>query len=52
MAIAFTPSRTAGEAEDRLAQASRFLSSDEAFQVVDEARELVAVSGDPAWLER
>lgn len=44
-------SRTAGEADDRISQASRFLASDEAFQVVDEARELVAVSGDSstAW---
>jgi hypothetical protein len=41
-------SRTAGEAQERLASASRALHSDEAFQVVDEVREVVAVSGDPA----
>ncbi len=40
--------REAGETDDRLLQASRFLHSDEAFQVVDESRELVAVSGDGA----
>lgn len=44
-------SRTAGEADDRIEQASRFLNADEAFQVVGEARELVAVSGEsaPVW---
>jgi uncharacterized protein len=41
--------REAGETDDRLLQASRFLHSDEAFQVVDEARELIAVSGEPGW---
>jgi len=45
-------SRTAGEAEDRIGQASRFLSSDEAFQVVDEGRELVPVSGESSLWER
>jgi uncharacterized protein YlxP (DUF503 family) len=40
--------REAGETDDRLLQALRYLHSDEAFQVVDEARELVAVSGDAA----
>jgi uncharacterized protein len=40
--------REAGETDDRLQQASRVLHSDEAFQVVGEARELIAVSGDPA----
>jgi uncharacterized protein len=40
--------RGAGETEERLLQASHVLHADEAFQVVDEARELVAVSGDPA----
>jgi uncharacterized protein len=39
--------REAGETDDRLLQALRVLHSDEAFQVVGEARELVAVSGDP-----
>lgn len=43
-------SRTAGETQERLAGASRALHSDEAFQVLDEAREVVAVSGDPASL--
>jgi len=40
--------REAGETDDRMLQALRFLHSDEAFTVVDEARELIAVSGDPA----
>lgn len=40
-------SRTAGETDDRLAEVSRFLHADEAFQVVGEARELVSVEGDP-----
>ena len=35
--------------DDSLLQASRFLHSDEAFQVVDEARELIAVSGEAGW---
>ena len=39
-------SRTAGESDDRLAEVSRFLHSDEAFQVVGESREVVAVEGD------
>jgi uncharacterized protein YlxP (DUF503 family) len=43
-------SRTAGEAQERLEHASRALHSDEAFLVVDEAREIVAVSGEPASL--
>lgn len=38
--------REAGETDDRLLQASHVLHADEAFQVVGEARELVAVSGD------
>ncbi|MGD9694605.1 MAG: DUF503 domain-containing protein [Thermoleophilia bacterium] len=38
--------RTAGDVAERLNAASRALHADEAFQVVDEARELVAVSGD------
>lgn len=41
-------SRTAGESADRIAQASRALHSDEAFQVVGEASEIVAVQGDAA----
>ena len=41
--------REAGETDDRLLQASRFLHSDEAFQVVDEARELIAVSDELGW---
>jgi hypothetical protein len=41
--------REAGETDDRLLQASRFLHSDEAFQVVEEARELIAVSGEQDW---
>lgn len=40
-------SRSAGESDDRLAEVSRFLHADEAFQVVGEAREVVAVEGDP-----
>lgn len=40
-------SRAAGETDDRLAEVSRFLHADEAFQVVGEARELVSVEGDP-----
>jgi uncharacterized protein len=41
-------SRTAGESADRIAEASRTLHSDEAFQVVGEASEVIAVEGDPA----
>lgn len=40
-------SRSAGESDDRLAEISRFLHDDEAFQVVGEAHEIVAVEGDP-----
>ncbi len=40
--------REAGETDERLMAASRFLHSDEAFLVVGEARDLIAVSGDPA----
>ncbi len=40
-------SRSAGESDDRLAEISRFLHGDEAFQVVGEAHEVVAVEGDP-----
>ncbi len=39
-------SRTAGETDDRLAEVSRFLHTDEAFQVVGESREVVPVEGD------
>jgi uncharacterized protein YlxP (DUF503 family) len=45
-------SRTAGESDDRLAEVSRFLHSDEAFQVVGEAREVVPVEGDTSWIAR
>lgn len=45
-------SRTAGESDDRLSEISRFLHSDEAFQVVGEAREVVPVEGDSAWIAR
>ena len=38
--------REAGETDDRISQALRSLHGDEAFQVVGEARELVAVSGE------
>ena len=41
--------RAAGETDERLREASRFLHSDAAFQVVDEARELVAVSDERGW---
>ena len=44
--------REAGETDDRLLQASRFLHSDEAFQVVDEGREVVADSDESAQWER
>jgi uncharacterized protein YlxP (DUF503 family) len=43
-------SRTAGESDDRLSEISRFLHSDEVFQVVGEAREVVPVEGDAAWI--
>jgi len=43
-------SRTAGESDERLAEISRFLHSDEAFQVVGEAHEIVAVEGDGAGI--
>lgn len=36
-------SRTAGDSDERLAEVSRFLHADEAFQVVGEACEIVAV---------
>jgi uncharacterized protein YlxP (DUF503 family) len=36
-------SRTAGEGADRIAEVSRFLHGDEAFQVVGEAHEIVGV---------
>jgi uncharacterized protein YlxP (DUF503 family) len=39
-------SRTASETDDRLAEVSRFLHADEAFQVVGESREIVAVEAD------
>jgi uncharacterized protein len=38
--------RSASDTEERLADAARWLHGDEAFQVVGEARELVAVEGD------
>ena len=38
--------REAGETDERISQALRALHGDEAFQVVGEARELVAVSGE------
>ena len=38
--------REAGETDERVSQALRALHGDEAFQVVGEARELVAVSGE------
>ncbi len=41
-------SRTAGESDQRLAEVSRFLHSDEAFQVVGEVSEIVAVHGEDA----
>ena len=40
--------RAAGETEDRLAEVSRALHADEAFQVVGEAREVVSADGEPA----
>ena len=43
-------SRTAGESDDRLAEVSRFLHSDEVFQVVGEAWQVVPVEGDAAWI--
>ena len=39
-------SRTAGESDARLAEVSRWLHSDEAFQVVGEASEIITVEGD------
>ena len=39
--------REAGETDERVSDALRMLHGDEAFQVVGEARELIAVSGDP-----
>lgn len=41
--------REAADAETLLAAASRFLHSDEAFQVVGESSEVVAASGEPSW---
>ena len=38
--------RAAGETDERVSDALRMLHSDEAFQVVGEARELIAVEGD------
>jgi uncharacterized protein len=40
--------RSASETEERLADAARWLHGDEAFQVVGESRELVAVESDRA----
>ena len=45
-------SRTAGESDERLAEISRFLHADEAFQVVGEAHEIVAVEGDAVGRSR
>lgn len=45
-------SRTAGDSDDRLSEILRFLHSDEAFQVVGEAREVVPVEGDASWIAR
>lgn len=39
--------REAGEAERQVEAASRWMHGDEAFLVVSEARDLVAVDGDP-----
>lgn len=39
--------RAAGETDERVSDALRMLHGDEAFQVVGEARELIAVSGEP-----
>ena len=39
--------RAAGETDERVSDALRMLHSDEAFQVVGEARELIVVSGEP-----
>ena len=41
--------REAGETDDRISQALRALHGDESFQVVGEARELVAVSGESGY---
>jgi hypothetical protein len=41
--------REAGETDERISQALRVLHGDEAFQVVGEARELVAVSGETGY---
>ncbi|MBI5106623.1 MAG: DUF503 domain-containing protein [Solirubrobacterales bacterium] len=41
-------SRTAGESDQRLAEVSRWLHGDEAFQVVGEASEIVAVQAGDA----
>jgi uncharacterized protein YlxP (DUF503 family) len=38
--------REAGEADDRIAAASRWLHGDEAFEVVDEVRSLAAVGDE------
>jgi uncharacterized protein YlxP (DUF503 family) len=43
--------REAGEAERQLDAASRWLHGDEAFLVVSEARDIVAVSGDPTFAD-
>ena len=40
--------RSASETEERMADAARWLHGDEAFQVVGESRELVAVAGEPS----
>lgn len=40
--------RSASETEERIADALRWLHGDEAFQVVGESRELVAVEGEPS----
>ena len=38
--------RAAGETDERVSDALRMLHSDEAFQVVGEARDLITVEGD------
>jgi len=41
--------RAAGETDERVSDALRMLHSDEAFQVVGEARELITVEGEPGY---
>jgi uncharacterized protein YlxP (DUF503 family) len=44
--------RTASDADGQVDAARRWLHADEAFQVVGESRELVAVSDEPSLLGR